>query len=162
MDYLQYISACAFGLVLGLYLGRLLTAIISFRESMAAAAKTYMSLIAFALGGGSGAVIFGLFSGSHATLYVIGLAFGMFFTFFWPQISYQYTLETTTQIIKLGDAMQSSTPDAEKRAVLILALLTPPKSIERGSNISETELAKKLEEAADSVGNITTEDNSAL
>lgn len=149
MNCLVYIAGIAVGLVLGLYFGRLLNAIIVYWESTTTATKAYKSSIGFILGAGGGAVIFGLFSGYHAAFYLIGLAIGMVITFFWPRIPSRYDPSTIKLIINLNEAMRNNLPDVEQRTTLIISALEPPKSIEREEKISEATLAKKLEEATD-------------
>lgn len=149
MDYLGYLAACIVGLGLGLHFGRLLTAIIAYWESTGAAAKAYISVIGFALGSGGGVVIFRLFSGSHVTFYLIGLGLGIVTAFVWPRIPARYTLENITLITRMSEALRVNVPKIRERALLILAALTPPKSISREERISKKELAEKLEEAAD-------------
>lgn len=149
MECLGCIAACLFGLSLGLYFGRLLTAIITYWESARTAEKAYRSIIAFLVGGSGGAAIWRLFSASHVIFYLIGLASGMVITYFWPRIPRSYTLGTVTQIIKMNEAMRDHVPEIKKRALLILASLVPPRCIEREEKINERDLAKQLEEAID-------------
>ena len=151
MDWLGYLASPLIGLALGLHCGRLFTAFIAYWESTGTAERAFKSVVLFLLGGGGTAGIFGLFSGSHAALYLIGLAFGMIFTFFWPRMPPQHTYGGTLTIIQMSELLQASVPDAGKRARLILATLAPPKAIEHDERISEKELAKELEDAADAL-----------
>lgn len=149
MECVGYIAGIAVGLVLGLYFGRLLNAIIVYWESTTTATKAYKSAIGFILGAGGGAVIFGLFSGHHAAFYLIGLAIGMVITFFWPRIPSRCDPSTIKLIVNLNEAMRKNIPDVEQRITLIISAIKTPKSIEREEKISEETLAKKLEEATD-------------
>lgn len=149
MECLGCVAACVFGLALGLHIGRLLSAIIVYWESTQAAKKTYMSLIGFALGGGGGAVIFNVISGSHVILYLLGLGSALLYSYFRPHMPPRYTLESVTHIVTMSEMLRDKVPDIEKRVLLILTPFTSPKSIEREASISETEFAGKLEQAID-------------
>ena len=151
MNWFGYLASPLIGLGLGLHYGRLLTAFIAYWQSTRTAEKAFKSVVLFLLGGGGGAGIFAIFSGSHAALYLIGLALGMIFTFFWPRMPPRYTYKGILTIIEMSEAMRDSVPDAGKRARLILAPLAPPKAVERDEKISEKELARELEEAADAL-----------
>ena len=151
MEWLGYLAGPLVGLSLGLHCGRLFTAFIAYWESTGTAERAFKSMVLFLLGGGGGAGIFGLFSGSHAALYLIGLATGVVFTFFWPRMPPRYTYKGVLRIIEMSEAMRDSVPNVDKRARLILTPLAPTKAVERDEKISEKELAEKLEEAADAL-----------
>lgn len=146
MDCLWCIVGIVFGLPLGLYFGRLLTAIIAYWESAAAAVKWSTSIIGTVLGGAA----FVLFSSHNADVfYVLGLGFGMLYSYFRPNMPPRYTLESVTHIVRMSEALRDNVPDLEQRVVLILTPLAPPKSIEREARMSEEELAGKLDQATD-------------
>ena len=152
MDWLWYIAGIMFGLPLGLYFGRLLTAIVANWESSAVAVKWSTSIIGMLLGGG-GVTAFVVFSSHNADVfYLLGLGPGLLYSYFRPHMPPRYTLESVTHIVRMSEALRDNVPDVEQRVFLILAPLAPPKSIEREAMISEKELAGKLEAAADTLG----------
>ncbi len=153
MEYIGYAAAIVVGLAFGLYFGRLLTAVVTHWEGTATAVKWSTAVIGFLLGGGGGAVIFRVLSGtSDSVFYLLGLGVGMIAAFFFPRMPARYSLETFKHVVKMSDALRDEVPDPEERALLILAPFTPPKSIAREADIDENELASRLEHATDSLG----------
>ena len=158
MDYFKYIVGGVFGSAIGLYLGYLLTAIIVHWESTATTTKAYRSMIMFVLGGMGGAAISWLFCGASAVFYVLGLAVGMIFAFFYCQrFPSPFTFNSVKLIIQMSEAMRDSIPDVDQRTILIIAPLAPAKAIEHKEKISEKEWTQKLEEATDGFKDESTE-----
>ena len=149
MNYLWYVAGFGIGLAMGVYFGRILTAIIANWESAAVAVKWSTSIMGMLLGGG-GVTAFVVFSSHNADVfYLLGLGPGMLYSYFRPHMPPRYTLESVTHIVRMSEALRDNVPDVEQRVVLILAPLAPPKSIEREARMSEEELAGKLDQATD-------------
>ncbi len=152
MEVIAYAAAIVVGLALGLFLGRVLNAVVINWESTAAAAKWSLTVIAFVLGGGAGAVIFQAFSETQqANFYLLGLGVGMLAAYRFAKAPRRYSLETFTHVVKMSEALRDSVPDVEERALLILTPFTPPKAIERDTGMKPSELADKLERATDTL-----------
>lgn len=163
MDCLWYLAGFVLGLASGLYLGRLLTAIIVNWESTATAVKWSTSIIGSLFGAGGLGTAFWYFSSHGADVfYVLGLALGMTCSYFWPRMPARYTLESVRYCVTMSEALRNKVPDTEQRAILILTPLASPKSIERQTNISETELARRLQQAADTYGSATKGNNDSF
>lgn len=153
MEFFRYLAAGMLGLAFGLFFGRLLNAVVANWENTDRAVKSSITVIVFLLGGGGGAAIFGVFLGPHdLVFYVFGLAIGMIGAFFFANVPTAYSLETLTDIIRLSDALRDEVPDPEKRTLLVIAPFTPLKSIGSQAGIDRVELASRLEQAADTLG----------
>ena len=162
MGILGYLAASLVGLPIGIYTGRLLNAVLHYWEGTAVATKATKGAIAFALGGGAGAIIFGHFGDpGHAFLYLIALGLGLIWAFFFAKVPNSYSLQTFKKIVRLDDELRAALPDPEKRALLILATFAPPKVIERSTGMDQAELARQLEQATDSLDSATRDESDA-
>jgi hypothetical protein len=151
MELIGYAAAIVVGLAFGLFFGRLLNAVVVNWESTATAVKWSIAAILTLLGGGAGAVIFSALPGAHQpTFYLLGLGSGMIATFF-TKARPRYSLKMFREVVALSEALRNEVPDVEKRALLILTAFAPPNAIERGVGIDETDFARQLEQATDSL-----------
>jgi hypothetical protein len=158
MDTAWYATSSVLGLALGLYFGRLLTAVIVHWESTKTVSRVSVALVTFLLGGAGGTALFeGVLEAPTGVLYMGGLAVGMIVAFFRPRLPAQYTIETVLQVVRMSEALRDEVPDVEERALLILAPLVPPKQIQRDSKMNEGQLARDLEAAADKFPDINAE-----
>jgi hypothetical protein len=151
VSYVWWVAGFGIGFALGLYFGRLLTAVLADRERVTTAVNLTKSISVFVLGGGAGAIIFERLSGGKdvAPFYVLGLAFALIGTFFWPKLPPRYTLRNVEEILWLGDALRDEVPDVRKRALLVLTRVVPPEVLQRSEGMSTTEYASQLEGATD-------------
>jgi hypothetical protein len=86
MNIAWIIGTVALGAALGLYFGRLLTAILLYWEGVRIAARTTTLLVGFLFGGPGGAALFQFVSPANGgAFYAAGVALGMLVAFFAPR-----------------------------------------------------------------------------
>ena len=62
------------------------------------------------------------------------------------------TLGTVRLILQVNEALRNSVPDLEKRTLLIRVLFPPLELVQDEANLNEEQLARKLEQATDALG----------
>lgn len=162
MEYLWYVVGCGFGLAVSLYFGRLLSAITANWESATVAVETHTTVFGGLLGGGSLAAYW-IFAGQNAAVfYILGLAVGLVYTFFYPRMPGRYTLESVRNCVVTSELIRDKVPSIENRVYLIATQFASIKSLARQAKISESEVEEDLSKALDIVSNSITRENDKL
>lgn len=153
VSYVWWIAGTVIGCALGLYFGRLLTAVLAQPGKVATAVNLTKSIAVFVFGGGAGAIIFERLSGGNdvAPFYLTGLGVALIGTFFWPKLPPRFRVDNVEEILSLSEALRDAVPDVRQRALLVLNRVVPPEVLRRVEGMSAEEYATKLGSAADAV-----------
>jgi hypothetical protein len=119
--------------------------------------KAFRSAFGIILPISGGSLVWWIHGKTSASFYVLGLALGLIVTYVYPRRTSQYSLDDVCRIVQMSDDLQMLR-DIEKRSLLILASIFPPKRVTRQEGITQEEYAKQLEEAADAFKNDTIDD----
>ena len=149
MQWFWYAAAFLSGLALGLlFIGYVLKVAFHHWEGGKSAINLAIAAVSFLFGTGGGAAIFTYLPDNSLASYFIGLALGII----WgvrhaPALPSRYTMETVLRVVCLSERLRPTIPDNERRAAVILAMLSPPTS----SRLSSEELAAALGEGLDDI-----------